>query len=168
MMVRLNAIASGILGLLMTGAPASAADYTELTLFFASSAAIQTNEVQLTAHAPTLQDNALLSPEDVFEFASADDTSPLPGGLFKNADLIVNIHSSSNDITHAEVLSHCKSLDLIPDTSMFGQSAQCDRQTFSYGVNGNTIVILKNDKTYREYELEAGNYMINGSPVIFN
>lgn len=167
-MVRVNAIASGIFGLLLTGAPASATDYTELTLFFASSAAIQADEIQVSTSAPALQDNAVLSPEDVFKVASVTNAAASPGGLFRNADLFVNIHSTSNDITHTEALEHCKSLDLVTDSSMFGQSAKCDRQTFSYTVNGNMIVILKNDSVFREYELEAGNYMINGYPVIFN
>ncbi|MDF1607180.1 hypothetical protein PZ897_03220 [Hoeflea sp. YIM 152468] len=167
-MVRLNAIASGIFGLLVTSAPVSATDFTELSLFFASSATIQADGMQVSTNAPTLQDNAVLSPEDVFKVASISSSTSQPGGLFRNTELVVNIHSASDDIAHTEVLHHCTSLDLVNDSSMFGLSAECDRQRFSYSVNGHTIVILKNDKIFREYELETGNYMINGYPVIFN
>ena len=166
-MLRFKAISSGIIGLLLAASPALATDYTELTLFFASSSAIQSNYMQASTTVPALQDNDVLSPADVFEISSVYD-APQPGGLFRNADLILNIQSAGNDIAHTEVLDHCKSLDLITDSSMFGQHAECDKQSFSYSVDGNMVVVFKNNSVFREYELEAGNYMINGYPVIFN
>ncbi len=166
-MVRLNLLASGICCCLLTASPVAAADYTELTLFFASSASIQSGTTQAPATAPALLDNDVLSPEDVFNI-SAVSTAPQPTGLFRDTDLILNIQSTSNEITHAEILGHCASLDLISDAGMFGAAAECDRQSFSYAVNGHTIVVFKDNAVFREYELKPGNYMINGYPVIFN
>lgn len=167
-MKHLTTIASGIFGILLASTPVSATNFNELTLFFASSAAIENAEMQPASSAPALEDNAVLSAGDVFKVASAGGADAQPGGLFKNTDLSINIQSASNDIAHTEVLGHCKSLDLVTDSTMFGQSAICDKQTFSYTVDGNMIVILKDSDVFREYELTAGNYMINGYPVIFN
>jgi len=166
-MVRLNLLASAICGCLLTASPVSATDYTELTLIFASSASIQTEIAQATRTTPALLDNDVLSPEDVFSISTAS-AAPQSGGLFRNTDLILNIQSTTNDITHTEILGHCTSLDLVSDAGMFGTGAECDRQSFSYAVNGHTIVVFKDKSVFREYELEAGNYMINGYPVIFN
>lgn len=166
-MVRLNLTASGIAFFLLAASPISASDYTELTLVFGSSAAIQSDTMPVPVTVPALQENDVLAPEEIFKISSLSPAAQ-PTSLFRDADLILTIQSSNNEVAHAEVLSHCRSLDLVTDAGMFGASAECDRQSFSYSVDGNSIVVLKDQTVFREYELEAGNYMINGHPVIFN
>ena len=166
-MVRLNLIISGLAGCLLAVSPVAASDYTELTLVFSSSAAIQPSTAPSLVTPPALEENDVLAPGDLFKISSVS-TAPQQGSLFRNADLILSIQSSSNNIAHAEVLGHCSSLDLVADLGMFGAGAECDSQAFSYTVNGNSIIVLKDNSVFRQYELAPGNYMINGYPVIFN
>jgi len=166
-MVRLNLIASGFACCLLAASPAAASDYTELTLVFSSSAAIQPTITLSSVTPPALEENDVLAPGDLFKISPVS-AAPQHGGLFRNADLILSIQSSSDTIAHSEVLGHCSSLDLVSDLGMFGAGAECDRQAFSYSVNGNSIIVLKDNSVFREYELAPGNYMINGYPAIFN
>lgn len=161
---------SGIFSLAMVATPGLAADRTDLSLLFTATAdiEIETMEKERGPFFNDPEEGSLLSTDQVFQIASAPHQGLETGALFENTELLIHIQSSDNSVFHVEPLSYCETLDLFEEEGLFAPAADCDDHLFKYTVNGHKIIILRNDEVIREYELKAGNYTINGHPVIFN
>ncbi len=159
----------GLAGLLMCPLAAASGDFSELTLTFSSSAA-PAGVLEDAGKKPLLQDlteGAVVAPQSVFSIAAAAAETGGGSSLFRNSDLVLEISSVSGDVSHAEIVSACKALDLVVEDGLFPEKALCDGAVYSYSVSGSMIVLLKDENVLQEYELPPGNYMLNGVPAIF-
>lgn len=159
-----------ISGLTLTGSALAAPDRTDLVLSFLSSVPPQESALDVAETTPFTdpEEGALLSAGQIFELASAGTATEKPDALFQNTELVIRIQSVDESVYHTEILARCEELDLVTDDDIFGATAECDGEIFSYSVDGKTILIARNEEIIRQYALSPGNYTINGFPAVFD